>query len=40
MRKLITYMMEDHAPFPASIDLVFVAGAIERMGDQSKNLAE
>jgi phosphate transport system protein len=40
MRKLITYMMEDPRNISASIDLVFVAKAIERVGDHAKNLAE
>jgi len=40
LRKLITYMMEDPRTITASIDLVFVAKAIERIGDHAKNLAE
>jgi phosphate transport system protein len=40
MRKLITYMMEDPRTISASIDLIFVAKAIERIGDHAKNLAE
>lgn len=40
MRKLITYTMEDPRTISASIDLVFVAKAIERVGDHAKNLAE
>ena len=40
MRKLITYMMEDPRTISAAIDLVFVAKAIERVGDHAKNLAE
>ncbi|MBA4108655.1 MAG: phosphate transport system regulatory protein PhoU [Leptothrix sp. (in: Bacteria)] len=40
MRKLITYMMEDPRTISASIDLVFVAKAVERVGDHAKNLAE
>jgi phosphate transport system protein len=40
MRKLITYMMEDPRTISASIDLVFVAKAIERVGDHAKNMAE
>ena len=40
LRKLITYMMEDPRNISASIDLVFVAKAIERVGDHAKNLAE
>ncbi len=40
LRKLITYMMEDPRTISAAIDLVFVAKAIERVGDHAKNLAE
>jgi phosphate transport system protein len=40
MRKLVTYMMEDPRTISASIDLVFVAKAIERVGDHAKNLSE
>jgi phosphate transport system protein len=40
IRKLITYMMEDPRTISSSIDLVFVAKAIERVGDHAKNLAE
>ena len=40
MRKLITYMMEDPRTISSSIDLVFVAKAIERVGDHAKNIAE
>ena len=40
LRKLVTYMMEDPRTISASIDLVFVAKAIERVGDHAKNLAE
>ena len=40
LRKLITYMMEDPRTISSSIDLVFVAKAIERVGDHGKNIAE
>jgi phosphate transport system protein len=40
LRTLITYMMEDPRTISACIDLVFVAKAIERVGDHAKNLAE
>jgi phosphate transport system protein len=40
IRKLVTYMIEDPRTISASIDLVFVAKAIERVGDHAKNLAE
>ena len=40
VRKLITYMMEDPRKISASLDLLFLAKAIERIGDHSKNVAE
>ncbi len=40
LRKLITFMMEDPRTISSSIDLIFVAKAIERVGDHAKNLAE
>lgn len=40
IRKLITFMMEDPRTISSSIDLVFVAKAVERVGDHAKNLAE
>ena len=40
VRKLITYMMEDPRTISASLDMLFLAKAIERIGDHSKNLAE
>ena len=40
VRKLITYMMEDPRKISPSLDLLFVAKAIERIGDHSKNVAE
>ena len=40
LRKLITYMMEDARTISSSIDLIFVAKAIERVGDHAKNLSE
>ncbi len=40
LRKLITFMMEDARTISSSIDLVFVAKAIERVGDHAKNIAE
>ncbi len=40
VRTLITYMMEDPRKISASLDLLFLAKAIERIGDHSKNIAE
>jgi phosphate transport system protein len=40
LRKLVTYMLEDPRSISASIDFVFVAKAIERIGDHAKNVAE
>jgi phosphate transport system protein len=39
-RKLITYMMEDPRTISASLDLMFLAKSIERVGDHAKNIAE
>ena len=40
VRKLITYMMEDPRMISPSLDLLFLAKSIERIGDHSKNIAE
>ena len=40
VRKLVTYMMEDPRTISASLDLLFVAKAIERIGDHATNVAE
>ena len=40
VRKLVTYMMEDARTISPSLDLLFVAKAIERIGDHAKNIAE
>ena len=40
LRKLITYMMEDPRTISPSLNLLFLAKAIERVGDHAKNIAE
>lgn len=40
VRKLITYMAEDPRTISVGLDFLFVAKAIERIGDHAKNLAE
>ncbi len=40
MRQLITYMMEDPRTISRCIELLFVAKAIERIGDHAKNMAQ
>jgi phosphate transport system protein len=40
VRKLITYMAEDPKMISTGLDLLFIAKAIERIGDHAKNIAE
>lgn len=40
LRQLITYMMEDPRTITAALETVWVAKAVERLGDHAKNLAE
>ena len=40
LRKLITYMMEDARTISPSLDLLFLAKSLERVGDHAKNIAE
>ena len=40
LRQLVTYMMEDPRTITTALEIVWVAKAIERMGDHAKNMAE
>ncbi|MBE0620450.1 MAG: phosphate signaling complex protein PhoU [Burkholderiales bacterium] len=40
LRELLTYMIEDPRTISATLDTVFIAKALERVGDHAKNISE
>jgi phosphate transport system protein len=40
LRELLTYMIEDPRTISPALDIIFVAKALERIGDHAKNISE
>jgi phosphate transport system protein len=40
LRELLTYMMEDPRTISTTLDIIFIAKALERAGDHAKNISE
>lgn len=40
LRQLLTYMIEDPRTISVSLDIIFIAKALERIGDHAKNVSE
>jgi phosphate transport system protein len=40
VRKLVSYMSEDPRTISVALDMLFIAKAVERIGDHAKNIAE
>ena len=40
MRTQLTYMLEDPRKISTSLEVIYIAKALERIGDHSENIAE